>query len=103
MEYQETDNVISISNALPTTDTKGKVHLRDGEYCDFSVITTLNGNTVINFEIAAEDFENNTFDGSNVKFYLTKFVGSEEVEVSNNLPAVYKEETGNKKTGRPAF
>jgi len=103
MEYTESDNVISINNALPTTDETGKVRLRDGEYFDFSVSTNLNGNAVINYEIAAEDFEDNTFDGANVKFYLTKLVGSEEIEVSNTLPAVYKEEkTENKKTGRPS-
>ena len=102
MEYTESDNVISINNALPTTDETGKVRLREGEYFDFSVTTTLNGNAVINYEIASVDFEDNTFDGQNVKFYLTKLVGSEEVEVSNNLPAIYKEEKQeNKKTGRP--
>jgi len=103
MDYSESDNVISINNALPTTDETGKVRLREGEYFDFSVTTNLSGEAVINFEIAAEDFEDNTFDGSNVKFYLTKLVGSEEVEVSSNLPAVYSEQTTrNNKTGRPA-
>jgi len=103
MDYLESDNVISINNALPTTDETGKVRLRDGEYFDFSVTTNLSGEAIINYEIAAEDFEDNTFDGANVKFYLTKLVGSEEIEVSNTLPAVYKEEkTENKKTGRPS-
>ena len=92
MDYLESDNVISINNVLPTTDETGKVRLREGEYLDFSVTTTLNGDAVINYEIASVDFEDNNFAGANVKFYLTKLIGSEEVEVSSNLPAVYKEE-----------
>jgi len=103
MDYKESDNVISLNKALPTTDETGKVRLKEGEYFDFSVSTRIAGNTIINWEIAAEDFEDNTFDGKNVKFYLTKLVDGKEVPVSEDLPKVYKEDTGiNKHTGRPA-
>ena len=90
MDYQESDNIISITNALPTTDETGKVRLKEGEYFDFSVTTNISGGAILNYEIAAEDFEDNTFDGANVKFYLTKVVGSEEIEVDDSLPSNYQ-------------
>lgn len=103
MDYKESDSIINLNNALPTTDATGKVRLQEGEYFDFSITTKVSGNAIINWEIAAEDFEDNTFDGANVKYYLTKLVGDEELPVSNNLPKVYTEEsTMNKYTGRPA-
>ena len=37
MEYVESTNVISMNNALPTTDSTGKKRLNDGEYFDFTV------------------------------------------------------------------
>ena len=37
MTYTETDNTISLSGALPTTDKTGMVRLNDGEYFDFTV------------------------------------------------------------------
>ena len=37
MTYTETDNTISLSGALPTTDKTGMVRLNEGEYFDFSV------------------------------------------------------------------
>ena len=37
MTYEETDNTISLSGALPTTDATGKVRLTEGEYFDFTV------------------------------------------------------------------
>lgn len=102
MNYEESSNVIKITNALPTRDETGKVRLVEGEYFDFSVTTNISGNAVIDFEIAAEDFSDNTFDGSNVKFYLTKLVGDQEVPVNKLLPRVYSEETlENDSTGRP--
>jgi len=103
MDYQESDNIISITNALPTTDETGKVRLKEGEYFDFSVTTNISGGAILNYEIAAEDFADNTFDGANVKFYLTKVVGSEEIEVDDSLPSNYQEVTNeNTMTGRPA-
>ncbi len=103
MNYEESSNVIQISNALPTTDETGKVRLVEGEYFVFNVSTIISGDASINWKIAAEDLDGNTFDGSNVKFYLTRIEGSNEVPVNDTLPKVYSEETKeNTKTGRPA-
>ena len=55
MEYTETDNIISINNALPTTDRTGMVRLNDGEYFDFTITSSISNNTNINYEISAKE------------------------------------------------
>ena len=103
MQYTETDNVIQIDKALPTTDATGTVRLKEGEYFDFSVSGTIQGTANINWEIAAEDITTaeRKIDGSNIKLYLTEINDSEETEVMS--PRVYSEsDTANEYTGRPA-
>ena len=103
MQYTETDNVIQIDKALPTTDATGTVRLKEGEYFDFSVSGTIQGTANINWEIAAEDITtaDRKIDGSNIKLYLTEVNDSEETEVMS--PRVYSEnDTANEYTGRPA-
>ena len=102
MEYTESDNVIQMDKALPTTDETGTVRLKEGEYFDFTVKSTITGNAMINWEIAAEDLEGNTFDGKNVRLYLTK-IESDGQEIEVMAPKNYQEKTiKNTKTGRPA-
>ena len=102
MSYEETSNIIKMTGALPTTDTTGKARLNEGEYFDFTVSSTIQGEAEINWEIAAEDFSSNTFDGSHVKLYLTRLDSSgNESEVM--APTIFtKVTTANTKTGRPA-
>ena len=103
MQYTETDNVIQIDKALPTTDATGTVRLKEGEYFDFSVSGTIQGTANINWEIAAEDITtaDRKIDGSNIKLYLTEINDSVETEVMS--PRVYSErDTANDYTGRPA-
>ena len=101
MSYDETSKVINMNGALPTTDETGKASLVEGEYFDFSVTTHIVGDTNINWEISAKALDSNTFDGSNVRLYLTKIVDGEEIPVS--YPANYYEETtADNFTGRPA-
>ena len=102
MSYEESSNIIKMTGALPTTDATGKVRLNEGEYFDFTVSSTIQGDAQINWEIAAEDFSSNTFDGKNIKLYLTTLDSSgKETEVM--APKVFtKKTTENKKTGRPA-
>ena len=52
MTYTETDNVISLDKALPTTDKTGK-SLSD--YFEFTVSGNITGDTNINYEISAKD------------------------------------------------
>ena len=102
MTYTETDNVISISGALPTTDKTGTVRLNDGEYFDFNVSSKITGDVNINYEISAKKEEGNTIDGKYIKLYLTK-LNSDGTEEALMVPETYNEETTNNNyTGRPA-
>ena len=104
MEYTESTNTISMTGALPTTDTTGKVRLTKGEYFDFTIKSSIQGNANINWEIAAEDITPSSakkMDGKNIKLYLTKLNGDKEEEVM--APKVYNATTSaNTKTGRPS-
>ena len=101
MSYTETDNVIKIDGALPTTDKTGTVQLKNGEYFDFNISSTIVGNVNINYEISAKEVGESTIDGSNIKLYLTKLNGSEEEPLMT--PETYHEEAEeNTYTGRPA-
>ena len=102
MEYVESTNVISMNNALPTTDATGKTRLNAGEYFDFTIKSSITGNTDINYEIAAKEENGNTFDGKNIKFYLTK-INSDGSEEEAMPPKTYSEDpSGNGYTGRPS-
>ena len=104
MEYEESTNTISMTGALPTTDATGKVRLTAGEYFDFTIKSSIQGNANINWEIAAEDITASSakkMNGKNIKFYLTKLTGDNEEEVM--APKVYSASTSaNTKTGRPS-
>ena len=101
MSYEETDNVINMSGALPTTDKTGMIRLTEGEYFDFKISSSISGNTNINYEISAKKEDGNTIDGSNIKLYLTEIVDGKEEALM--VPEVYNEETSsNEYTGRPA-
>ena len=101
MTYTETDNIIQIDGALPTTDKTGTVQLKAGEYFDFNISSTIVGNVNINYEISAKEVGESTIAGSNIKLYLTKLNGSEEEPLMT--PETYHEETSeNIYTGRPA-
>ena len=101
MTYTESDNTISLSNALPTTDATGTTRLKEGEYFDFTVSSEIVGDVNINYEISAKEVGKGTIDGSNIKLYLTELVDGEEQSLMS--PEVYNEETNsNEYTGRPA-
>ncbi len=102
MSYTESDNTISVTNALPTTDNTGKTRKTSGEYFDFTVKSSITGNADINYEIAAKEETGNTFSGNNIKYYLTT-VDSAGKETEVMAPRTYYEEpSGNVYTGRPA-
>ena len=102
MTYTESTNSIALTNALPTTDATGKKRKNTGEYFDFTVKSSIKGNTDINYEIAAKEESGNTFSGKNIKYYLTK-VNSDGTETEVMAPRIYYEEpSGNVYTGRPA-
>ena len=102
MSYEETDNTISLSGALPTMDETGKKRLNPGEYFDFTVSSKIVGNVNINYEISAKEVGDGTIDGSNIKLYLTGLT-EEGTEEELMTPEVYNEEvSSNDYTGRPS-
>ena len=105
MEYEESTNTISMTGALPTTDATGKVRLTKGEYFDFTIKSSIQGNANINWEIAAEDITPSSakkMAGKNIKLYLTK-LDSTGAETQVMAPKVYNASTSaNTKTGRPS-
>ena len=104
MIYTETDNVININNALPTTDATGMIQLKQGEYFDFNISSTIVGDININYEISAKDVTDSSgrkIDGRYIKLYLTQLNGASEEPLMS--PETYHEETeANNYTGRPA-
>ena len=97
MTYKETDNVINLSGALPTTDKTGKTL---SDYFEFTVSSSITGNVNINYEISAKK-ESGTLDNQYIKLYLTRVTASGEEELMT--PETYNEETSsNSYTGRPA-
>ena len=102
MTYTETDNTISLSGALPTTDKTGTVRLNPGEYFDFTVSSEIVGDVNINYEISAKKEDGNTIGEEYIKLYLTK-VNSDGTEEALMVPETYNEETtSNDYTGRPS-
>ena len=104
MSYTESDNVINIDKALPTTDETGKVRLKEGEYFDFTISSEIVGDININYEISAKDVTvgSRKIDGSNIKLYLTR-IKEDGTEEELMTPEVYKEEkSSNVYTGRPS-
>ena len=103
MSYTESDNVINIDKALPTTDETGKVRLKEGEYFDFTISSEIVGDININYEISAKDVTTSErkIDGSNIKLYLTRLTDAGEEELMT--PETYNEESSaNSYTGRPS-
>ena len=104
MSYTESDNVINIDKALPTTDETGKVRLKEGEYFDFTISSEIVGDININYEISAKDVTTSErkIDGSNIKLYLTR-IKEDGTEEELMTPEVYNEEkSANSYTGRPS-
>ena len=101
MSYEESENTISLNNALPTTQATGKKQLGDGEYFDFTVKSSIKGNMDINYEIVAQEEDGNTFSSSNIYYYLTR-VNSNGSETEVMAPRkYYAEKDENIYTRRP--
>lgn len=104
MRYTKSSNTINLTNALPTKDVAGKVRLKEGEYFDFTVESTLKKNTDINYEISAEDVTSSAkkINVNNIKLYLTSLDDNgNEMEVM--APKRFTIKTSeNKSTGRPS-
>ena len=68
MTYAESDNVINLTGALPTTDKTGKAL---SDYFEFTVSSNITGDVNINYEISAKK-ESGTLEDRYIKLYLTR-------------------------------
>lgn len=81
MIYTESDNVISIENAMPISDSVGKIQ---NEYFDFSVYANVKGNASINYEIRAirtDKNDDNRLANDKVNIYLEKMDSGKYTQV----------------------
>lgn len=87
MNYTESSNVISITNAEPTSDLVGRV---SNDYFDFSINTEIGGNMSINYEVRAEKLSVNAtpIADSDIKIYLEKLENGSYV--SKMEPTYYR-------------
>ena len=91
LKFSYTENTgvgrgISLSNALPVTDKKGKSYTESGQVFDFTITGTNTSSKAIPYEITARLNKNSTLDKNVVKVYLTD-ITSEEKEVLE--PTIY--------------
>ena len=107
MSYTESDNIINLQGALPTTDETGKKRLNEGEYFDFTVSSTIQGNANINWEIALEEIwaedSDKELDGGYIKLYLTELDDSgNETPVVEPVILFDLDYDANEYTGKPS-
>ena len=70
--YTETSNGISLTNAVPVSDTVGKAMANGNGYFDFNVSCKIVGNNVIKYEVyTTEENVSPKLDSAFVKIYLT--------------------------------
>ncbi len=86
--YSEDSNGIELVNAIPMTDTAGKVLIASEEdqgviqgYFDFSVSATMSSSVPIVYEIYGTVESESTMDSNYIKTYLTNVDGSDETPV----------------------
>lgn len=81
MTYTEPTNGINLTNALPITDTAGKALTGNNNTFDFTVKTTIAGDTNINYVISAVKDAASDLKDEGVKVYLTSTSGESETAV----------------------
>ena len=81
LNYTEENNGINITNAYPMSDEAGKVLTNEDQYFDFTIESSMTGDVVANYEIAAEKEVTSTLDNEDVKLYLEKMVNNSYEEV----------------------
>ncbi len=83
LKFSYTENTgvgrgISLSNALPVTDKKGKSYTESGQVFDFTITGTNTSSKAIPYEITARLNKNSTLDKNVVKVYLTDITNDEK-------------------------
>jgi len=85
MTYTENTNGITLTNAMPMTDTAGKVSTNSNEKFEFTVSASITGTSTINYEVAAIKDASSTLLDNEVKLYLEKN-GSAVLQPKNFTP-----------------
>ena len=94
MNYTESENGITIVNAVPTPDSVGKLLNGKSEYFDFTINVTLAKNTKVKYEIAAIKDKDSTIPDENIKLYLEQQVsGSYEEAMPPTIYTPLKEQS----------
>lgn len=78
LDFIDGENNINLTNMMPISDSDGMVLNGEGDLYDFSVSSTLNEGSHINYEIAGERVINQEcqqLDDNDIKIYLEKLVG----------------------------
>ena len=82
MSYDEGDNAINLTNALPMTDEVGKALSDTNQYFDFTVGANITGTATINYAITATKVEGeSTLPDTAVKVYLTDMDGTADDQI----------------------
>jgi hypothetical protein len=104
MTYTEDTNGISITNAMPTSDTDGKALTGTNNVFDFTVSSTITGVTTINYEVVAEKVTVATpIADDQVRLYLEKDVsGTYTATPITSTPQPFTATTVASSLGSPA-
>lgn len=91
-EQNAAGNGISIVDALPTSDSNGKIQTGANNVFDFRVLATTTGNTNLPYEITARKQTTSDVPENAVKLYLTEVTSGDEsaAPLTMNGPAVKK-------------
>ena len=72
MVYTESNDGITIENAVPMSDAEGKVSTKENEIMTFNVSVNIIKNAKIKYSVVAEKIDTSTLDPKYVKMYLEK-------------------------------
>lgn len=70
MSYNEPQNGINITNAVPMTEDQGKVLTGENNTFDFTVTCTITGYTTVNYEVVAVKQDTSNIDDQYIRLYL---------------------------------
>lgn len=99
MTYKATVNGIQLVNSQPMGDVIGKSNRTDGSYFDFTVTSTLKGNTNVTYEIALIKDKSSTIPSEYIKVYLEKQHSGTYSKVGD--PVIFKALKKKSKIGAP--
>ena len=99
--YNETDNYITITNAVPLSDEAGKVLSDSDEYMDFTVDVKMTKKASIKYQVVAAKENDSTIEDNEIRLYLERSEDGlnyqEVMEPTAYIPLAVNNEFGSKK------